>query len=95
MSETESSLNSSEISLIYLRYMMKRRLNELELIAGADITSTMLSTNADLFWNPDKTATQNSSVQHFWYIYCFKKRFFACYLSEPEITFPNPKQWRR
>ena len=53
------------------------------------------STNADLFLNPDKTATQNSSVQHFWFIYCFKKHFFACYLSEPEITFPHPKQWGR
>lgn len=43
MSETESSLNISETSLIYLWYMMKRRLNALELITGAGILSTMPS----------------------------------------------------
>ena len=33
------------------------------------------STNADLFWKPGRTETQNSSMQHFWFIYSFKKHF--------------------
>ena len=93
MSETESSLNISEISLIYLRYRMKRRLNVLELIAGAGITSTTLSGVQMLTYSGKLIKLQHKIQEcNISGLFTVLKNIFACYLSAPEITFPHPKQ---